>query len=219
MTLYSVSEVSKLTGVTIKTLHYYQKIDLLTPAYIGENKYRYYSEDEINVLQEIMFYRTMDIPLSRVKELLVQNVSKDRIQILEEQLAIAHDKKNKMDQVIQTLEKTINAERKHEIMEHKEKFEGLKKDDSIYRTMQNLTIIFSKPVSVVFLVLSAAIVWVHGLNLLEGFSIYGENPAALVISFMIVILGIIGFVVSFRNVFLVKTKDVLEIINQPYKKK
>ena len=47
-TLYTVSQVAKETGVTIKTLHYYQKINLLLPTKIGENGYRYYSENDIN---------------------------------------------------------------------------------------------------------------------------------------------------------------------------
>ena len=57
---YTVQEVAKLSGTTIKTLYHYHKIGLLIPSFVGENGYRYYSEKELEQLQQIMFYRELD---------------------------------------------------------------------------------------------------------------------------------------------------------------
>ena len=64
---YTVNKVSQLTDVTIKTLHYYQKIGLLIPTKIGVNNYRYYSVDDIKRLQEILVYRTMNFSLNEIQ--------------------------------------------------------------------------------------------------------------------------------------------------------
>lgn len=61
---YTVDQVAKETGVTVKALHYYQKIQILLPSKIGKNGYRYYSESDIKLLQEIPLYRTMGFFLS-----------------------------------------------------------------------------------------------------------------------------------------------------------
>lgn len=65
--LYTVNEVAKLSGTTIKTLYHYQKIGLLMPEVVTENGYRYYGENELKRLQQILFYRELDFPLDRVK--------------------------------------------------------------------------------------------------------------------------------------------------------
>lgn len=67
---YTVNKVSQLTDVTIKTLHYYQKIGLLFPTKVGANNYRYYSVDDIKRLQEILVYRTMNFSLNEIHEIL-----------------------------------------------------------------------------------------------------------------------------------------------------
>lgn len=59
----TVKEVSKLTGISIRTLRYYDEIGLLKPTKISENKYRLYDDKALEKLQEIMFFKEMDIPL------------------------------------------------------------------------------------------------------------------------------------------------------------
>ena len=61
---YSVKEVAKLSGVSIRTLHYYDKINLLKPLNRTEAGYRYYGEQELLRLQQILFYKELDFDLS-----------------------------------------------------------------------------------------------------------------------------------------------------------
>ncbi len=64
---YTVHEVAKLSGVTIKTLYHYQKIGLLMPESIAGNGYRYYGDKELEQLQQILFYRELDFQLEKSK--------------------------------------------------------------------------------------------------------------------------------------------------------
>jgi DNA-binding transcriptional MerR regulator len=52
---YTVKEIARLAGVSVRTLHYYDEIDLLKPAYVRDNGYRYYTEKEFLKLQQILF--------------------------------------------------------------------------------------------------------------------------------------------------------------------
>ena len=65
----SVKEVSQLSGVSVRTLHYYDEIDLLKPSVVAENGYRYYNRDAVVRLQEILLYRELDFPLKKIKEI------------------------------------------------------------------------------------------------------------------------------------------------------
>ena len=71
MKLYTVKEVAKLSGVTVRTLHHYDKVGLLKPAQVGENGYRYYGREELLRLQQILFHRELGVPLDAISELLV----------------------------------------------------------------------------------------------------------------------------------------------------
>lgn len=62
----TVKEVSQLTGITIRTLHHYDKIGLLKPAVIKENGYRYYDDDNLQRLQEILLFRELEFPLKAI---------------------------------------------------------------------------------------------------------------------------------------------------------
>ncbi len=67
MKSYLIKQVAKMAGVTVRTLHHYDQIGLLRPAYVGENGYRYYTRDELVRLQQIMFFREMDMPLKNIQ--------------------------------------------------------------------------------------------------------------------------------------------------------
>lgn len=54
----TVKEMSQLSGVSVRTLHYYDEIDLLKPTVVAENGYRYYDHLAISRLQEVLLYRT-----------------------------------------------------------------------------------------------------------------------------------------------------------------
>lgn len=65
----TVKEMSILSGVSVRTLHYYDQIGLLKPSQVGDNGYRYYGEAEIERLQEILLFRELDFPLKQIKEI------------------------------------------------------------------------------------------------------------------------------------------------------
>jgi DNA-binding transcriptional MerR regulator len=55
---YTVKQVAALSGVSVRTLHFYDETGLLKPAYVGSNSYRFYEEPQLLTLQQILFYRT-----------------------------------------------------------------------------------------------------------------------------------------------------------------
>jgi DNA-binding transcriptional MerR regulator len=68
--MYTVRKLSKLAGVTPRALHYYDEIGLLKPSQVGENGYRYYGETALLMLQQILLYRELDLPLAEIKKIL-----------------------------------------------------------------------------------------------------------------------------------------------------
>lgn len=67
---YTVHQVARLAGISIRTLHYYDEIGLLSPADRTESQYRLYGEEELLRLQQILLFREMEVPLSEIKQLL-----------------------------------------------------------------------------------------------------------------------------------------------------
>ena len=67
---YGIRELSELAGVSARTLRYYDEIDLLKPLYVSESGYRFYGEEEAELLQQILFYRERGFGLKQIRELL-----------------------------------------------------------------------------------------------------------------------------------------------------
>lgn len=99
----TVKEVSQLTGISIRTLRYYDEIGLLKPARISENKYRLYDDKDLEKLQEIMFFKEMEIPLETIKKLL-ENPKLDRKEILLFQKKLLERKRNRLNGIIELIE-------------------------------------------------------------------------------------------------------------------
>jgi DNA-binding transcriptional MerR regulator len=68
--MFTVKQLSKIAGITPRTLHYYDEIGLLKPSRVGANGYRYYGEDALLRLQQILLYRELDLPLEDIKEIM-----------------------------------------------------------------------------------------------------------------------------------------------------
>lgn len=66
----TVKQVSDLTGISVRMLHYYDEIGLLKPSKVTDSGYRLYDDEALLVLQQIMFYKELEIPLKEVKNLL-----------------------------------------------------------------------------------------------------------------------------------------------------
>lgn len=118
-----VKEVADLVGISVRTLHHYDEIGLLTPEETTESGYRLYSEGNIETLQQILFFKELGFPLKQIKEI-INSPSFDRNEALQMHRKMLLEKRKRLDQMIQTVEKTIQHMKGEIQMTNKEKFEG-----------------------------------------------------------------------------------------------
>ena len=118
-----VKEVSELSGVSIRTLHHYNDIELLVPDDSTRAGYRLYSEENLVTLQQILFFRELGFPLKKIKELLA-SPSFDRQEAFEMQRKMLICKREQLDGMIKTIEKTIQHGKGELSMTNEEKFQG-----------------------------------------------------------------------------------------------
>src|SRR6478672_2887507 len=67
---YTVKQVARISGVSVRTLHFYDEAGLLKPAYYGANGYRFYEEPQLLTLQQILFYRELGFELKQIRRIL-----------------------------------------------------------------------------------------------------------------------------------------------------
>ncbi|MFV0439801.1 MAG: MerR family transcriptional regulator [Lachnospirales bacterium] len=123
---YYINTISKITGVSTRTLRYYHEINLLLPKRINTSNYRIYGDEELKKLQIILFYRELDFPLEEIQKI-VNNKDFDIISSLEKHLELLIIKKNKLENLIKIVQKTILSENGEIAMNNEEKFEIFKK--------------------------------------------------------------------------------------------
>jgi len=124
---YSIKKLADLAGVTTRTLRYYDEIGLLKPSRINSSGYRIYGEKEINLLQQVLLYRSMDMKLEDVQKVISQpefDIPKALIEHHQQLIS----RRNQLDQLISTVEKTIAYNKGEVKMSNIEKFEGFKKE-------------------------------------------------------------------------------------------
>ena len=121
-----INEVAKLTGVSARTLQYYDEIGLLIPEKLN-NGYRDYSDENLDRLQKILFYRFLKFKLNDIKELLDGNI--DGLKMLEQQRELILKEKEKFEIILHNIEKTIKTYKGEQTMSIEEKFNGFKKED------------------------------------------------------------------------------------------
>ncbi|MGP4039226.1 MerR family transcriptional regulator [Gracilibacillus sp. D59] len=118
-----VKEVAVLTGISVRTLHHYDEIGLLSPAKSVENGYRIYSDEDLATLQQILFFRALDFPLKKIKEIMSSSYY-NRLEALEMQRKMLLDKQKNINTMLETIEKTIQNEKGDYHMSKEEKFQG-----------------------------------------------------------------------------------------------
>jgi DNA-binding transcriptional MerR regulator len=118
-----VKEVADLVGISVRTLHYYDEIGLLTPEETTESGYRLYSDENLETLQQILFFKELGFPLKKIKEI-INSPSFDRHEALVLQQKMLLEKRKRLDKMIATIEKTIQHMKGEIQMTNKEKFEG-----------------------------------------------------------------------------------------------
>jgi len=107
----TVKEVSVLTGISIRTLRYYDEIDLLKPAKVTEAGYRLYDESSLKKLRQIMFFRELEVPLSEIKVIMKDSES-DNHKILETQKMMLEMKRNRLNGIIELISDVLKGEDK-----------------------------------------------------------------------------------------------------------
>lgn len=120
---YTVRRLAKLAGVSVRTLHYYDEIGLLKPSRTGLNGYRYYDEPALLRLQQILFYREMDLDLQRIKDVIDQP-NFDLVRALQLHRQALEAKIQRLFTLMDTVDTTINHLTGELPMSKKKIFEG-----------------------------------------------------------------------------------------------
>lgn len=124
-TTYTIGEVASISGVSARTLRWYEREGLLTPDR-QENGYRRYSKADVDRLQEILLLRHAGVSIAEIPPLLSGSVA-ERQALLSQHLARLKDERQELDRLISTVEKTIESHVKGVPMRDEEKFEGMKR--------------------------------------------------------------------------------------------
>ena len=124
--MYTVKELSRLTGLTPRTLRYYDAIGLLSPARNRDNDYRLYGGAEVDRLQEILLSREMGLPLEEIGRIL-DAPDHDRAGALQGHLERLLAQRRRVEELIQSVRCTLETMEGDAIMQDKEKFEALKR--------------------------------------------------------------------------------------------
>lgn len=105
----TVKEIAELTGVSARTLHYYDEIGLLTPTSKSEAGYRLYDDKAVETLQQILFFREFELPLKEIKSVM-ENPDLDRNQILQMQRKMLVAKKERMERLIACIDDILKGD-------------------------------------------------------------------------------------------------------------
>lgn len=124
---YNISQLSKLSGVSTRTLRYYDEINLLHPSRTNEAGYRFYGDKEVNLLQQILFYRERGLSLEKIRFILYDE-NFDMLKALNEHLTELENRRERLSKLIDTVKDTIASVKGEFIMRDSEKFEAFKKD-------------------------------------------------------------------------------------------
>ena len=119
-----IKEFAELTGVSVRTLHYYDEIGLLKPSEVdAQNGYRFYDEESLERMREILFYRELDFSLKTIAEIL-SSPDYDKQQALSRQRKLLLSKKERLEQLIAAIDSV-------------EKGEGFMKTNNDYKALKN----------------------------------------------------------------------------------
>lgn len=98
----TVKDVAEISGISIRTLRYYDEIGLLKPTQITDAGYRLYDNKALEKLQEIMFFRELEIPLIEIRNIM-ENPDFDKEKVLATQKALLERKRNRLDGIVQLI--------------------------------------------------------------------------------------------------------------------
>lgn len=122
---YTISELAELSGVSTRTLRYYDEVNLLKPARYTEAGYRIYEVEQVDILQQILFYRELDMSIQQIQDIL-SNSNLEQIQALEHHYHELIQEQARLTQILKTMKKTIAYKKGKIDMQDQDKFEGFK---------------------------------------------------------------------------------------------
>lgn len=125
---YTVKQLADLSGVSVRTLHYYDEVGLLKPGRQAKNGYRFYGEQDLLILQQILFFRELDFPLEDIKRML-QSPSFDRAAALRDQKHLLKLKRNRLDALMKTIDATLKTMNNKQGADEQELYDAFKDDD------------------------------------------------------------------------------------------
>ena len=105
----TVKEISDLTGISVRTIHYYDEIGLLKPTNKSDAGYRLYDDKALETLQQILFFREFDIPLKEIK-VVIENPALEKNQILQMQRKMLVKKKERMERLIASIDRILKGD-------------------------------------------------------------------------------------------------------------
>lgn len=120
---YTVKKLAKLSGVTERTLRWYNKVGLLKPAYYSSSGYRQYEEEQLLLLQQILFFRELDFSLDEIRRIITGS-DFDKINALSVHKKALRRRLERTEDLIKTIDKTLLHLRGKIIMEDKEIYQG-----------------------------------------------------------------------------------------------
>jgi DNA-binding transcriptional MerR regulator len=120
---YTVKQLAVMSGVTVRTLHFYDEMALLKPAYIKANGYRIYEEPQLLMLQQILFYRELGFELKRINEILGQQKF-EKMDALKSHRRVLEKNVTRTRTLIETIDKTIRHLKGTKKMKSEELFIG-----------------------------------------------------------------------------------------------
>jgi DNA-binding transcriptional MerR regulator len=106
--MYSIKELADLAGVTRRTLRYYDQLGILVPAVIGDNGYRYYDHENLLRLQQVLFYRELDVSLKDIQQIMEEDDFQPLLALKDHQEAIKR-KILRLEHLLSTLDLTIKS--------------------------------------------------------------------------------------------------------------
>jgi DNA-binding transcriptional MerR regulator len=127
MESFTIKKLADIAGVSVRTLHYYDEIGLLKPQYRKENGYRYYGEESIMILQQIMFFRELGFNLDEIK-MIISRPDFDILEALEAHKRLLLKKDKRLRELINTVKNTMKEVNNKSNMSIKEYYRGFSED-------------------------------------------------------------------------------------------
>ena len=121
--MYKIKELSILAGISTRTLRYYDEVGLLPPSHIGNNGYRYYTDSDVDILQQILLYKSLSFGLEEIKDILGEDTNL-LSHLLKHKVEI-QKKRDQLNTLLTTIDQTIAYQKGVVKMKNEDKFKGL----------------------------------------------------------------------------------------------